>query len=508
VVLKFIHPLFLPNDNHKKRFIHAMEPLLQNRFSMTTRLLNVGIYKEWGYASYEYLDGVSLESLLNNRLQTGRTFAINEIYPILRQLAVYLLESGTGDHGAICPHNILILPGNLKIMDSGILKALPPDPVARQFSQNEHGRRYTAPEILSGTGITPTSDVYSLGVILGEMLTQHNFDGHPEMFSQKDKDLPVSLDNILRSALTKNPGDRYKNAEVLLAALCEVSGLPMPVFNNRFLSGSELSSSQSEGLIQSDKTAQIIMSDVIQQHYEEVTAVTRIPTPSKISLPRPSVKTVEVSVPVPAAALEFKAQPPVQKPVLPAEPDINGTQEIDLDDLTDETPEIRREVTVNINIDEIEIEELSSTDLAVDGLKQMADKAAEISTEELLKHNKSLDGVDPRLVRAAFSNETDKKSAVSQEAIKMVKKHKESLNGIDPRFIRAAARDDVAQQPFKTEINTSSDDWRDRIATEDSVVSFLSPVQKTDSKVQGFPAKPVSTEHELLKTPPPVPFKR
>ncbi|MBN2804459.1 MAG: serine/threonine protein kinase [Deltaproteobacteria bacterium] len=496
VVLKFIHPGYLPNQKLKKRFLDNMNPLIQNRFDMIVRLLNTGVFNDLCYISNEYVAGISMENLIDSRMDTGRSFAINEIYPILRQLSLFSIESACGPHGFLSPHNILILPGNLKVLDCGLVTALPPDVVAFKFMEEKKGKRYVAPELFAGKDITLTSDVYSLGVILAEMLTCKKFNDNPIDFLKDDMDLTPSLQDLLLTSLSKNPQDRYRDAEILLSALCDVAGLPMPHFTKNFDDESFLEN----GLVQEDKTAQIIMSDVIQQHYEEVTAVTR----------NPLLKNQKSGIPG-EPSTSFKAPPPVihkNDAVYSDISHINQSPESDIFELSldDEIP--RKEVTVNISIDEIEIEEVSSADEAVDVLKRQVDIAAESSTQELLKHSNELNGVDPRLVRAAFASETEKRSHISPRSIEKVKEHKETLNGIDPRFIRAAAKENNDRDD-----GISDDDWRQRIATDDSVVSFLSPSIKDDSKVQGFPPRPQGGEFITgMKHPapprPPVPRKR
>jgi len=503
VVLKFIHPAFLPGKKQKKRFADAMEKLQNNRSAMLTRVHDVGASGELSFVVNEFLTGVSLLELMRNRELTRRSFAVNEIYPVMRQLAGFCVESNAGVHGTICPRNVFILPGNLKVMDCGLASALPPDAVAYRLGASERSRRYVAPEILAGQDTGPCSDVYSLGVILGEMLTQKAFDGRPEMFAQVDPDLPPDLDEVLRCALARNRRDRYADAEVFLHALCDVAGLPLPVFVKPPTDSK--APPPDDGIVQAERTAQIIMSDVISQHYEEVTAIRRMPAP-----PVPS-KVIRPPAPVPAR---------VEDPVVP---DREGTQEIDLDELSGV-----REVTQTVSLDDLEEQEPSTVNEAVDRLRQSEQSAAEMSTQELLRHSARLDGVNPRFVRAAFALETEKKSGISKDGIARVQQFGEQLDGIDPRFIRAAARLENAKLGVvpvsDVEEPGETDDWRSRISQEtggkeDSVVSFLSPSPSVteDSTVQGFPRRPGGMEDGEVRPvrqtkpappPPPIPRRR
>ncbi|HUT79122.1 MAG TPA: hypothetical protein VM285_15595, partial [Polyangia bacterium] len=219
----------------------------------------------------------------------------------------------------------------------------------------------------------------------------------------------------------------------------------------------------------------------------------RRPQPLRRDSIPPSVFGGERAAPPPAAeradSLRHRAGPP---------PEV--TQEIDLDALEPTTGVSRREVTQEIDARMIESVDRASLQSALSKLEAEAMQAERASTEELIKHAGRLDGVDPRFVRAAHSNEADRRGGHAKKAAELIKERGEELDGIDPRLLRAAARLAEAQISEITNVGARpeppderedpDDDWRERIAAqaEASVISFIAPpVTDRPHEVRGFP---------------------
>ena len=116
------------------------------------------------------------------------------------------------------------------------------------------------------------------------------------------------------------------------------------------------------------------------------------------------------------------------------------TQEIPVSELdaADESSG-RGEDTQKIEVDMIEEVETGSLGEVANRLEKRATDAERESAEELLRRARRLDGVDPRLVRAAHSLESDRRGARSRQAAQILRQRAENLDGVDPRFLRAAA---------------------------------------------------------------------
>ncbi len=141
-------------------------------------------------------------------------------------------------HCDLKPQNILVTPeGQVKVADFGIARAFSVD----QESEDEKEQvvwgspHYISPEQVSGEQPTPASDVYSIGVILYELLTGvppfHDPDPavlavkhlreEPPALSEVNPRVPPGLELIVRHVLAKLPSSRYRNADQFKIALEE-----------------------------------------------------------------------------------------------------------------------------------------------------------------------------------------------------------------------------------------------------------------------------------------------
>jgi serine/threonine-protein kinase len=139
-------------------------------------------------------------------------------------------------HGDLRPHNIIISPeGALKVTDFGMARALA---TSQEAAGSNMGRavHYQAPELAAGAMPTVATDIYSLGVILFEMLTgglpypgetplvvamKHQNDAVPSPRGL-NPGVPRSLEGIVMKSLLKQPDDRYRSAVDLLTDLKSV----------------------------------------------------------------------------------------------------------------------------------------------------------------------------------------------------------------------------------------------------------------------------------------------
>jgi beta-lactam-binding protein with PASTA domain/predicted Ser/Thr protein kinase len=187
------------------------------------------------YIAMEYLDGRSLKELLIARGPMPIADAVSYTRQILNALR-FAHKKGVV-HRDIKPHNVMADPdGRLKVTDFGIARA-----GASQMT--EAGAivgtaQYLSPEQARGEAVDQRSDLYSVGVVLYEMLTGHvPFTGDtpveiamkhlseaPRPPSTMRPDVSPDLDMIVLRALAKNPDDRFQSAEEMDAELARVAG--------------------------------------------------------------------------------------------------------------------------------------------------------------------------------------------------------------------------------------------------------------------------------------------
>ena len=191
------------------------------------------------YIAMEFLDGRSLKELIVGRGPAPVKIAIDYARQILA--AVGFAHRHGIVHRDIKPHNVLVGgEGRLKVTDFGIARS-----GASQMTEVGSiigTAQYLSPEQARGAPVDQTSDLYSVGVVLYEMLTgQVPFTGDtpleiamkhlsevPKPPSELRPEVPHDLDLIVLRALAKDPAERYQSAEEMDADLARVAeGLPV-----------------------------------------------------------------------------------------------------------------------------------------------------------------------------------------------------------------------------------------------------------------------------------------
>ena len=191
------------------------------------------------YIAMEFLDGRSLKELIVGRGPAPIKVTIDYSRQILA--AVGFAHKHGIVHRDIKPHNVLVGPeGRLKVTDFGIARS-----GASQMTEVGSiigTAQYLSPEQARGAPVDQTSDLYSVGVVLYEMLTgQVPFTGDtpleiamkhlsevPRPPSELRPEVPHDLDSVVLRALAKDPAERYQSAEEMDADLARVAeGLPV-----------------------------------------------------------------------------------------------------------------------------------------------------------------------------------------------------------------------------------------------------------------------------------------
>jgi eukaryotic-like serine/threonine-protein kinase len=182
------------------------------------------------YIAMEFLDGRTLKELVISRGPAPVTVSVEYARQILQALR-FAHRHGIV-HRDIKPHNVLVdAEGRVKVTDFGIARA-------GTSQMTEAGSivgtaQYLSPEQARGTAVDQRSDVYSLGIVLYELLTgtvpfngdtpveiaMKHLSAVPEPPSTKRPEVPRDLDLIVMRALAKDPDDRYQSAEEMDADL-------------------------------------------------------------------------------------------------------------------------------------------------------------------------------------------------------------------------------------------------------------------------------------------------
>src|SRR3954452_21062944 len=187
------------------------------------------------YIAMEFLDGRSLKELIVARGPSPIPVAIGYARQVLAALR-FSHRNGIV-HRDIKPHNVIVdAEGRIKVTDFGIARA------GAASQMTEAGSiigtaQYLSPEQARGAPVDQTSDLYSVGVLLYELLTgtvpftgdtpveiaMKHLSQIPEPPSVKRPEVPADLDAIVLRALAKDPADRYASAEEMDADLARIA---------------------------------------------------------------------------------------------------------------------------------------------------------------------------------------------------------------------------------------------------------------------------------------------
>ena len=232
------------------------------------------------YIVMEYVEGKTLKSLIKKR---GK-LTLEEVIDIMLQLtsAVACAHSSYIIHRDIKPQNVLIKEdGTVKITDFGIAMALNSNELT-QTNSVMGSVHYLPPEQANGSGATMKSDIYSLGILMFELLTgELPFKGDSAVeiaikqmkekipsVCEMDPTIPQSIENIIIKATAKNPKNRYADArsmnEDLRTCLDDSRAnepkivLPYPEFDeDRKPKSSAKSQSKTDGIVKEIKTEEV-----------------------------------------------------------------------------------------------------------------------------------------------------------------------------------------------------------------------------------------------------------
>ncbi len=236
VAIKRILPHMADNDDFITMFIDEAKLAAQLTHNNIIHIYDLGKEDAYHYIAMEYVEGKDLRSILKLASEKG--------YPLPVELALFVASKVANAldyahrrmgmdgkelnlvHRDVSPQNVLIsFEGDIKLCDFGIAKA------ATKVQQTQAGAlkgklQYMSPEQAWGKKVDRRTDIFSLGVVLYEMLTGDRLfsgdtdltileqvrDARSDAPSAKNADVPKRVDQIVLKALAKNPQDRYQNA--------------------------------------------------------------------------------------------------------------------------------------------------------------------------------------------------------------------------------------------------------------------------------------------------------
>ena len=228
VVAKTLRDPLAKDQSFQENFLHEARAAANLSHPNIVTIFDFGRDDDTLYIVMEYIAGADLKALIRRRKLLTPLEAVELMIKISDGVG-YAHRAGLV-HCDLKPQNILITPDNkVKITDFGVSRAL------ATIQPDEHSDvvwgspQYFSPEQASGGAPSPASDVYSLGVILYEMITgQLPFEAdnaadlaqlhltaepiHPRLI---EPSIPAPLQRIVLKVLAKEPSARYRTADQL-----------------------------------------------------------------------------------------------------------------------------------------------------------------------------------------------------------------------------------------------------------------------------------------------------
>ena len=232
VALKFL-PQYLSSDqNEKERFYHEARAAASLNHQNVAIIYEIGEYERNIFLAMEFVEGKTLKKIIENK---NEPLSIKKVL----EIAIQICEGMEAAHEKGIVHrdiksdNIMMTSkGQIKIMDFGLAKLKGASRITMAGS-TVGTAAYMSPEQAQGEDVDQRSDIFSLGVVIYELLTSHlPFSGEhqaaliyslinedPQPVARYNNKVSPELERIVFKALAKDKEDRYQHVDDILADL-------------------------------------------------------------------------------------------------------------------------------------------------------------------------------------------------------------------------------------------------------------------------------------------------
>jgi len=240
VAIKILHSNFASDDEFVSRFKREAQAAGKLNHPNIVNMYDVGYDQGMHYIIMEYVDGETLKEYItrHHRLSIDEavkiTIAIGEGLEHAHAMGIV--------HCDIKPHNVIITnTGRVKVTDFGIARAMNTTNTVMYTNSIMGSAHYLSPEQASGKPVDGNTDIYSLGVVLYEMLTgKVPFEGETPIAvalkhvrekvippTRYNPSIPPLLEAVVMKALAKNPTDRFDSISEMMGDLRLSQGFTM-----------------------------------------------------------------------------------------------------------------------------------------------------------------------------------------------------------------------------------------------------------------------------------------
>ncbi len=247
VAIKILKDEYLSNEEYRQRFKNESKAISVLNHPNIVKVYDVCFSDTIQYIVMEHVEGITLKEFIKRQKVLDWKEALLFVVQILKALQ-HAHDKGV-IHRDIKPQNILLLPNaSIKVTDFGIAGFKRGE--VQMFSDNDAigSVHYVSPEQAKGDYTDEKSDIYSVGVVMYEMLTgKMPFDSETDenvAWMQVESEavkpteinpfIPDGLEQITLRAMQKNPADRYQSAAELLMDIDELRKNPDVLFDYEY----------------------------------------------------------------------------------------------------------------------------------------------------------------------------------------------------------------------------------------------------------------------------------
>lgn len=251
VAVKILKTEFIGSEDFIRRFRNESKAIALLSHPNIVKIFDVGFTDKLQFIVMEYIDGITLTDYIAKNGVLKWKDVVHFTLQILKALQ-HAHDRGIV-HRDIKPQNVMLLAdGTIKVMDFGIARFN--RETDKTMSEKAIGSvHYISPEQARGDVTDERSDIYSVGVMMYEMLSgKKPFDGdgpvaialmhmqsQAKKMSEINPDIPEGLEEITEKAMQKEPSKRYQTAGEMIKDIEEFKQNPSIVFEYKYFSSDE-----------------------------------------------------------------------------------------------------------------------------------------------------------------------------------------------------------------------------------------------------------------------------
>lgn len=280
VAIKILKDELLNNEEFRRRFKNESKAIAVLSHPNIVKVYDVSFGDRLQYIVMEYIDGITLKEYIEQQKVIRWKEAVHFVEQVLRALQ-HAHDKGIV-HRDIKPQNIMLLQdGTIMVTDFGIARFSRSD--YRTITDKAIGSvHYVSPEQARGDVTDEKTDIYSVGVLLYEMLTGRlpfeadsavsvaimQLQNEPSRLRELNPDIPEGLEQITLKAMQKEPARRYQSAAEMLTDMEEFKRNPSIEFQYKYF----IDDAPTKFIQREDISSTSIMSEDETNEEEEETA--------------------------------------------------------------------------------------------------------------------------------------------------------------------------------------------------------------------------------------------